>query len=128
MEGESPACFTERIAQIVASDELFGRGVRLWTLAIACNERLDEAASSSRRKLASAALGDMARHKSGRVYLTASPRSSGRLRHALSALARELSNEWHAAGLEATVEFGDGGLSAPISSPLAPLAPIARVA
>ncbi len=111
VEGESPAAFSERVVQ--GLEGLFGRGVRLSTLALACNERLDHAASAARRKLASLSMGAMAKHKSGRVCLTASPRSSGRLRHALSALAQDLAQEWLGSGLEASVEFGDESRSAP---------------
>jgi hypothetical protein len=104
-EGEAPAEFVERVLQ--GLDGLFGRGIRLTSVVVACNERIDDAADSARRKLAGLTLGAMARHKAGRVCLATSARSSGRLRHSLAALARDLSLEWHKAGLEATVELGD---------------------
>lgn len=104
-EGESPAVFFERVTSSL--DGLFGRGVRLETVVLACNERVDEAAESARRKALGLALGSMAKHKSGRAYLSASARSSGRLRHALAALAQGLFDEWRTAGLEVSVDFGD---------------------
>ena len=121
-EGEAPTAFAERVA--ASLDSLFGRGIQLSTVALACNERLDDSADTARRKIGSLVLGSMAKHKTGRFSFTASPRSSGRLRHALSALSRGLFDEWRTAGLEISVEFGDA-----ISSPVATAAPInARVA
>jgi hypothetical protein len=105
VEGETPAVFAERLASSL--DSLFDRGVRLETVVLACNERLDEAAEAARRKALSIALGSMAKHKSGRVYLAASALSGGRLRHALSALAQGLFEEWRTAGLEVSVDFGE---------------------
>lgn len=104
-EGETPAVFADRIASTL--DSLFGKGIQLSTVALACNERVDDSAEAARRKLGSLALGQMARHKAGRLYFTAPPRSSGRLRHALSALSRALFDEWRTAGLEVSVELGD---------------------
>jgi len=104
LEGETPAGFAERLANSL--DGLFGRGVKLQTVALACNERLDPAAEAARRKLLGLALGSMAKHKSGCAFLAASPRSGGRLRHALSALAQGLFDEWRTAGLEVSVDFG----------------------
>jgi hypothetical protein len=121
-EGESPAQFTERVASSV--DSLFGRGIKLSMVSLACNERLDDAADAARRMLCSVALGAMAKHKSGRFYLTAAARSSGRLLHALSSLAQGLSDEWESAGLEVSVEFGEESRSSVSASP----APAARVA
>jgi hypothetical protein len=104
-EGETPGAFAERVAGRL--DGLFGRGIQLETIVLACNERLDEAADAARRKALSLALGSMAKHKSGRAYLAASARSGGRLRHALSALAQGLFDEWRTAGLEVSVDFGE---------------------
>jgi hypothetical protein len=59
----------------------------------------------------------MAQHMVGRLSFTAPPRSSGRLRHSLSALSRALFDEWRTAGLEVTVEFGDEGSSSEIAKP-----------
>jgi hypothetical protein len=122
-EGETPAAFAERIA--ASLDGLFGRGIKLSTVALACNERVDMAADGARRKLGSVALGAMAKHKAGRLYYTASARSSGRLHHALSALARSLFDEWRTAGLEVSVDLGDER-HASTSETMAPLS--ARVA
>jgi hypothetical protein len=104
-EGETPAAFADRVAN--GLDGLFGKGVRLETATLACNERLDPAAETARRKILGLALGSMAKHKAGRAYLAASARSGGRLRHALSALARGLFDEWRTAALEVSVDFGD---------------------
>jgi hypothetical protein len=106
-EGETPGVLAERVANSL--DGLFGRGVRLETLVLACNERLDEGADAARRKVLGIALGCMAKHKAGHAYLAASARSSGRLRHGLSALAHGLFEEWRTAGLEVSVDFGDSG-------------------
>ncbi len=122
LEGESPAQFTERVA--TSLDKLFGRGVSLSTVSLACNERLDDAADAARRMLCGVALGAMAPQKAGRLYLTASGRSSGRLHHALSSLAQGLSAEWDSAGLEVSVEFGEEARSSVTAAP----APTARVA
>ncbi len=109
-EGETPAAFSERVAGSL--DALFGRGVMLSTVALACNERLDDAANEARRRLGGLSLGAMARHKSGRFVFTAPTRSGGRLRHALTSLSRALDDEWRSAGLSVTVELGE-----PVSAP-----------
>lgn len=111
LEGEGPAAFAERAAD--ALDRLFGRSVKLATVALSCNERVDDAADAARRKIAGLALGVMAKQKSGRVCLTAAPRCGGRLRHSLSSLAQGLYAEWRTAGLEVSVEFGDARQAAP---------------
>jgi hypothetical protein len=123
VDGETPAAFAERVS--ASLDSLFGKGIRLATVAFACNERTDEAADGARRKLGSLALGNMARHKAGRFSFTAPPRSSGRLRHALAALSRALFDEWRTAGLEVNVQFGSDERSSEVAS-AAPLK--ARVA
>jgi len=117
-EGETPAQFAERVASSL--DGLFGPGVKLTTVALACNERVDPAADSARRKLCSLSLGAMARQRGSRLYLTASARSSGRLHHTLSGLAQDFA----AAGLEVSVEFGEESRSSINAAP----APSARVA
>ena len=104
-EGETPAAFAERVAS--GLDSLFGRGAQLETVVVACNERADDAAEAARRKTLSLALGSMAKNKAGRAYLAASARSGGRLRHALSALAQGLFDEWRTAGLDVSVDFGE---------------------
>ncbi len=67
----------------------------------------------------------MAKNKSGRVYLAGSPRSGGRLRHSLAALARGLHDEWRTAGLEVSVDLGEDRQS---SAEAAPFVFTARVA
>lgn len=116
-EGEAPATFAERIGS--ALDGLFGRGILLSTVAIACNERVDDAADGARRKLAGLSLGAMAKNKAGRVYLAASSRSGGRLRHSLTALARGLHDEWRTAGLEVSVDLGQERQASPAATPFA---------
>ena len=115
MDGETPAAFAERVANSV--DGLFGRGVALGIVALSCNERIDAGAEAARRKTLGIALGSMATSRSGKAYLTAPLRSSGRLRHALSGLAQGLHEEWRTAGLEVSVDFGEEHAVAPESAP-----------
>jgi hypothetical protein len=114
-EGETPAVFADRVTSSL--DGLFGKGVKLTTVALACNERIDDSADGARRKLAGLALGAMAKHQAGKLYLTASPHCSGRLRHSLSALAQGLHQEWSASGLRASVELGEERGSGPVAAP-----------
>ncbi len=104
-EGESPSAFTARVAD--GLDALFARGVTLGTAVLACNERLDATAERARSELARTVMGAMAKEQSGSLLFTASERGSGRLRHALSALASELGSEWQRARVLAKVRFGD---------------------
>jgi hypothetical protein len=104
-EGESPSGFVVRLAAVL--DGLFARGAAMTTAVVACNERLDEPAQRARAELARTALGAMAKERAGGLVLCASDRSSGRLRHALSALASELGSEWQRAGVSSKVRFGD---------------------
>jgi hypothetical protein len=117
LEGETPTLFAERVAGSL--EDLFGKGIQLGAVALACNERIDAAADAARRKIGGISLGAMAAHKRGKVVLTASPLSSGRLRHSLSSLAHGLFDEWRTAGLEVTVEFGEEARSAPTAAPFA---------
>lgn len=122
-EGEGPLAFADRVAS--ALDGALGRGVALGQLVLACNERLDETAQQARRQLAGVALGVMAKQQQGKLILSAPARSSGRLRHGLSALARGLHDEWRTAGLEASVDFE---AEAPSATNAAPFSHTARVA
>ena len=122
-EGETPAVFADRVASSL--DGLFGKGIKLTTVALACNERIDDSADAARRKLAGLALGAMAKHQAGKVYLTASPHCSGRLRHSLSSLAQGLHQEWCTAGLEASVELGEERGSGPLAAPFVSTARVA---
>lgn len=126
LEGETPSAFAERVAGSL--DGLFGKGIRLGNMTLACNERIDAVADAARRKMAGIALGTMAAHKSGRVVLSASPLSSGRLRHSLASLAQGLFDEWRTAGLEVKVELGEEARSAPTAAPFAATSRAARVA
>jgi hypothetical protein len=115
-EGETPAVFADRVASSL--DRLFGKGVKLTTVALACNERIDDSASGARSKLAGLALGSMAKHHAGNLYLTAAPHCSGRLRHYMSSLAQGLHQEWSTAGLQASVSLGEERGSSPAAAPL----------
>jgi hypothetical protein len=103
LEGETPLAFAERVGRELA--HLFQRGMALSLVAFACNERSDELALEARRQVAGLTLGAMVERKSGKLCFSASERSSGKLRHALSALAQDLATEWGRGGLETTVEF-----------------------
>ena len=121
-EDETPAAFAER--ETGSLDSLFARGIKLTTVALGCNERLDESATLARRRLCGLTLGAMASAKHGKLYLAASARGSGRLHHALSGVAQDLAAEWSSAGLEVSVEFGAESRSSITAAP----APSARVA
>ena len=104
-EGETPSAFVARVAE--GLDGLFARGVTLGTAVVACNERLDANAERARSELSRAVMGVMAKDQNGSLLLSASERSSGRLRHALSTLASELCAEWKRARVLAKVRLGD---------------------
>ena len=106
-ESESPAAFAARVgAQL---DGLFARGTTLGSAVIACNERLDEAASRARAELGRAAAGAMARGTGGRLLLSAWDRNQGRSRGALGVLASELRAEWQSAAVELKLQFVNDG-------------------
>jgi hypothetical protein len=111
LEGEAPAAFADRVTRSL--DTLFGRGVELRRVALACNERVDPAADDARRTLLGLSLGAMAPSHAGQALLTAPPQSSERLRRHLSALAAALRAEWQGAGLDAEADFGREAPSAP---------------
>jgi len=125
-EGETPAAFADRVAS--GLETIFGRGVELRTVALACNERLDAAADAARRNLVGLALGAMAKHRTGKVYLTASRRSSERTRHYLTALGHGSFDEWRGAGLEISTDFGREVAARPVTYPAASSGTRARVA
>ncbi len=102
-DGESPAAFADRVS--ASLDGLFGKGISLGALLVACNERADAHAAEARRKLAEIALGCMAKHQTGRASFVTPERSSGRVRQALTSLAQGLHDEWRTAGLDVTVDF-----------------------
>lgn len=104
LEGEAPVAFAERVTSNL--DALFGRGVALRTLALACNERTDAAADQARRMLLGLSLGAMAKQSEGAVLLSAPSRSGERMRGYLEALAAASRTEWQSAGLEVAVERG----------------------
>lgn len=96
-EGELPGHLAERVASGAGAPDL---------AIIACNERVDPAALAARRSAAGAILTAMARRGRGRLLLSANRRSSGRARHALSAIATELTQAWEGTGVEISVRFG----------------------
>jgi hypothetical protein len=85
-EGEAPEAFAARARRTERS--LFPRGVAKKTLALLCNERTDQAAMTSRLAVVSHVLGG--KDGAAQAFLAATPRSSGRLRSALSNAATEL--------------------------------------
>jgi hypothetical protein len=112
LEGEAPVAFAERVTSSL--DALFGRGVELRTLALACNERTDAAADEARRILLGLSLGAMAKQNEGTVLLSAPARSGERTRGYLEALAATSRTEWQSAGLEVTVDCG-GAAAEPVT-------------
>jgi hypothetical protein len=125
-EGETPAAFADRDTS--GLETVFARGIELRTVALACNERLDAAADAARRNLIGLALGTMAKHRTGKVYLTASARSRELTRHYLTALGHGASDEWRGAGLEISTDFGREIASKPATYPAASSGARARVA
>jgi hypothetical protein len=97
-ESETPEAFAQRIGSSAA--RLFPPRVELKNAVVACNERTDPAALVARRAIGSALLERMG--PSSTFVLAASPRSGGRLRHSLSALAIDLAPE---ASANVTVHF-----------------------
>ncbi len=86
LEGEGPAAFANRVKN--ASGSLFPRGLELALIAVACNERTDEAAVTARRELA---LSLTARgSRSTRVAFTATDDAGARLRNSLASLTATL--------------------------------------
>ncbi len=112
-EGESPEAFTARVAEHLGS--LFSRRTGIGLGVLACNERCDPSAMAARKRLCQAIL---SAHASSELLLTASGRS-GRVRHALSAQASDLSESWATDERRVGVRFGDemplveGAASAP---------------
>lgn len=88
-EGESPAAFSDRVAETLST--LSARGVPLSVAALACNERGDDAAMAARSKMASALLTALVRKRpeQARLYLSVSGRNE-RVHGALVALVSEL--------------------------------------
>jgi hypothetical protein len=104
-EGEALARFADRVSGQLAT--LVGRDRTVEMAVIASNERCDDHALDARRSIASAILGFMSQHGSGRLLFTESLRQGGRSRAALSALAADLAGEWEGAGVTVSVRFGD---------------------
>jgi len=92
-ETEALSDFVGRVTERCATAGQFDLGV------IACSERFDETARRSRAAVARALLGG-----TGRLFLTAGARSSGRCRHGLSALAADLTAE--SARHSVSIRFG----------------------
>lgn len=103
-EGENPQHWADRVIDRAEADER--NAVPIELAVIACSERIDEGAIAARRAAAAALLTAMARRRHGRLLLSASQRSSGRARHALSAIARDLAEAWEGSGVLVSVRFG----------------------
>ncbi len=113
-EGETPEAFASRVAEHLGT--MFTRRLPLELSVLACNERCDERAMSARNRLCQALLSGRGgsapdRHAQGQgheteLLLTASGRT-GRVRHALSALATDLAASWAADDSHVGVRFGD---------------------
>jgi hypothetical protein len=105
-EGESPDAFSDRVAEELS--RLGAKGVPMKAAAIACNERCDDAAMLARSKMGMALLSALVdkRPRDARLFLSASGRS-GRVRHALSALATDLGSSFGLPGERVSVRFGD---------------------
>ena len=86
LEGEGPTAFAERVKSVSAS--LFPRGLEFALIAIACNERTDDAAIGARRDLA-LGLGTRGA-RSTRFAFTATEDAGERLRNSLSVLTASL--------------------------------------
>ena len=114
-EGESPEAFARRLGPLAG--RLFPAGVALCRVVVACNERTDVAAFAARRALARRLLSGVTAREPELLF-AASERAAGRLRHALSALATDLST---LAGARVSVRFGAEHAATPSSS-------VARVA
>jgi hypothetical protein len=86
LEGEGPAAFADRVKSVSAS--LFPRGSELALIAVACNERTDEAAVAARREVA---LSLTARgSRTTRVAFAATEDAGVRLRNSLATLTASL--------------------------------------
>ena len=103
-EAESPRQLADRVIDHLESARARGAPVRF--AVIACSERTDDGALAARRAAATAMLGTMAKAGGGRLLLSASKRSSGRARHALSSVATDLAQAWENAGVEVCVRIG----------------------
>lgn len=88
LEGEGPKAFAERAKGVAAS--LFPRGLELALIAVACNERADEAAVAARRDFAQLLTARGSR--STRVAFAATEDAGERLRNSLASLTASLDN------------------------------------
>ena len=86
LEGEGPSAFADRVKSVAAS--LFPRGLELALIAVACNERTDDAAVAARRDLA---LSLTARgSRTTRFAFAATEAAGERLRTSLATLTASL--------------------------------------
>lgn len=105
-DAESPGDLARRVGDVAAA---LGDGECPVQMAvIACNERIDAAAQSARRRAATALLSAMASRGAGRLLFSVNRRASGRARHAISALASDLAESWGEYGVLVSVRFGRG--------------------
>ena len=100
-----PAICADRVIGRVES--LVSRGIGVGIAVVACGERTDDSVLSARRSVVSSILSAVAATaRPGRLLLSASQRSSGSARRALSTLAADLNDEWESAGIQVSVRFG----------------------
>jgi hypothetical protein len=106
-EGESLAELAERVRDRckTPSNPRPGRAV------IACSERSDESAFAARRSIARALLGVLGHAADARLLMTASERSSGLSRRALSDFAAAQAAELGESGPLVSVRFGNAHTS-----------------
>jgi len=103
-DGEAPAQLADRVIDRIEAS--LSEGTNIEYAVIACSERVDDGAVAARRAIASALLSAMARRRRGRLLFSANRRSSGRARHALSAIATDLAQAWEDTGVTTSVSFG----------------------
>jgi hypothetical protein len=103
-DGEPPQQLAERVGD--SAETAIAASAPVELAVIACSERIDACALEARRAAASAILSAIARSGGGTLLFSLSHRASGRARHALSALASELSQAWEGSGSSVSVRFG----------------------
>jgi hypothetical protein len=125
-ETETLARFCERVAERI--DTILAEGAALDLAVLACNERADARATSARQNVVETMASALGCRGGGRVVLTASERSNGRVRRALCSFADDISQRWSNTRIVSSVSFG-AELDGPSDSdvPLSQL-PVLRVA
>ena len=114
-EGETATAFAARVGEQLHG--LFARGVALRLAIIACSERIDALACTSRADLARATASALARTRGGSLVLAAVDRNEGRSRAPLSTLLAELVPEWQTAAVQVSLRFGGDATTESLSDP-----------